>query len=227
MKLNGIDVSSHQGCIDWKLMASKQKLDFAIVRGGYGKRTVDEMARYNLDSLNALSIPAGIYWFSYAYTEEMAKNEALQALAIASEYKIELPIVFDFEYDSVAWAQKQGVNISKVLYNSLVSAFCSTVEKAGYYAMFYANPDYINRYVSADTLAKYDLWLAYYPTPQKTVFVPDVSSKAYSDRTEKVHIWQYSSKGFLPGIYGNTVDLNVCRIDFPALLKKRGLNHLQ
>ena len=72
--LNGIDVSTWQGKIDWE--KAKAEIDFVILRLGYGQKSLDGQAKRNLSELNRLGIPYGVYWLSYAYTVEMAKNEA-------------------------------------------------------------------------------------------------------------------------------------------------------
>ena len=91
----------------------------------------------NISECNRLGIPCGIYWFSYAYTADMAAKEALYAVEAVKPYKLEFPIAFDYEGDSQSTAKKNGVAVTKTLVSSLARAFCDAVEKAGYYAMVY------------------------------------------------------------------------------------------
>ena len=207
-----IDVSKWQGDIDWEKV--KGHVDGVMIRAGYGQNNIDSKFERNISECNRLGIPCGVYWFSYAYTEEMARKEAEYCLAAIKPYKVELPVAFDFEYDSIEKAQKNGVGIGKTLATAMCHAFCGTVEAAGYYAMNYTNKDYLSRYFGESTL-KYDLWLAAWPTN------PEVDKPPRKD----VGIWQYSSRGKVPGIEGN-VDMDWAYKDYPAIIAAAGLNGL-
>lgn len=200
---NGIDVSAWQGKIDWE--KAKAEIDFAIIRLGYGTKNLDEQAKRNIAEMNRLGIPYGVYWFSYAYTVEMARNEAKSVIAHLKELgaKLSYPVYFDWEYDSRKYAAKNGVNVCKTLLCDMATAFCEEVKKAGYYSGIYANPDYIQNYFGEDIFKQYDLWVAHYAT--KTSY--------------EANVWQYSSKGRVAGIDGN-VDMNRCMIDYPAIISK-------
>lgn len=202
---NGIDVSEHQGKIDWDKV--KPKIDFAIIRLGYGKNTLDKYAERNISEVNRLGIPYGVYWFSYAYTVDMAKNEAKNAMKHLQKLNgnLSYPIYFDWEYASRDYAIKNGVSVSNDLLRSMATAFCEEIEKAGYYAGIYTNLDYIKSYYGEDIFKRFDLWLAQY------------ANKAYRD----VNIWQYTDKGKVAGISGN-VDMNRCYADYPAIIKGEG-----
>lgn len=209
MSVKGIDVSYFQGTIDWNKV-SKAGVKFAMLRAGYGDNNIDSTFARNASECNRLGIPCGVYWFSYAYNEAMAKKEAAYCLAAIKKYKIEYPVCFDFEYDSVRYAKKNGVTVTKALASKLVMAFCGEIEKAGYYAMNYSNYDYLNNMFTSDILQKYDLWYAYYnPTCNRSP-----------------GIWQYSSTGSVPGISGN-VDMDYAYKDYPTIIKNAGLNGLK
>lgn len=208
-----IDISKFQGNVDFSKV--KGNVDGVIIRAGYGQNNIDAKFERNIKECNKHGIPCGVYWFSYAYTEEMARKEAEYCLTAIKPYKVELPVCFDFEYDSVEYAQKNGVGIGKSLATALCHAFCGVVESAGYYAMNYTNRDYLNRYFDESTL-KYDLWLAAWPTQ------PDPKNPPRKD----VGIWQYTSKGSVPGITGN-VDMDWAYKDYPAIIKAAGLNNLK
>jgi len=208
-----IDISKYQGDVDFEKV--KDHVDGVIIRAGYGQNNIDSKFIRNISECNHLGIPCGVYWFSYAYTEELARKEAEYCLAAIKPYRVELPVCFDFEYDSVDKAQKNyGVGIGKTLATALCHAFCGTIEAAGYYAMNYTNKDYLNRYFDESTL-RYDLWLAAWLTK------PDPKNPPRKD----VGIWQYSSKGSVPGIVGN-VDMDWAYKDYPAIIKAAGLNRL-
>lgn len=221
MAFKYIDISTFQGNVDFSKV--KDYVDGVIIRAGYGQNNIDARFERNIKQCNLFGIPCGVYWFSYAYTEEMARKEAEYCLAAIKPYKVELPVCFDFEYDSVDKAKKNyGVDINKSLATKLCHAFCGTIEAAGYYAMNYTNKDYLSRYFD-DTTLKYDLWLAAWPNnPEaaKPPIVYDGQRKAHS-----VGIWQYSSKGSVPGIVGN-VDMDWAYKDYPAIIRAAGLNNL-
>lgn len=210
--LKGIDVSEHQGVIDWPKV-KESGINFVMIRAGYGKNNIDKQFVNNITTCNRLGIPCGVYWFSYAYTDEMAKNEAEYCIAAIKPYKVEFPVVFDFEYDSVNYAAKKGVTVSKTLASNLVKAFCDTVENAGYFAMNYANQDYLNRYFAGAAKTDYDLWLAEWPSDPNFENPPACG------------IWQYTSKGKVDGIKGN-VDMNITYNDYSEIIKNAGLNKL-
>ena len=211
-----IDVSQWQQNIDWE--QAKSHIDGAIIRAGYGRNNIDQTFARNATECNRLGIPCGAYWFSYAATPEEAKAEAQYLLAAVKPYRMELPLCFDFEYDSVSKAQKRGVNITKSLATSLVYAFCGTIEAGGYWCLNYANPDFLSRYFSADVPQRFGLWLAQWPGGK-----PDVTKPPRSD----CQVWQWGGSA-IPGITpGDDVDTNESYVDFKTLIAKYGLNHLE
>ena len=199
----GIDVSKHQGVIDWQRVKASG-IAFAMIRAGYGAGTIDPRAHRNLSECNRLGLPCGAYWFSYAYTEEMARREAEACLAAVAPYRLDYPIAFDFEYDSVTRAARAGVTVTRALASRIARTFCETTEAAGHYVLNYSNRDFLGRYFDEDVQARYDLWLAQWPKE------PDLA------RPPECGIWQYTSTGRVPGIDGD-VDLDVAYRDYPAL----------
>ena len=196
MTLKGIDVSEHQGAINWSQVKASGA-QFAMIRGGYGRNNVDKYFHANAKGATAAGIPIGMYWFSYAYTVDMARNEAKYAVALAKQYKITWPIAFDLEYDTVSYAAKNGVTITKSMATQMAKAFCEEIKASGYTPMNYTNPDYLNRYFDRSQLP-YDIWLAQY-----------ASQPSISDMS----IWQYSSSGSVPGISGRC-DMNYAYKDY-------------
>lgn len=205
-----IDISEHQGIIDFD--ALKGNASGVMIRAGYGQNNIDKYFARNISECNRLGIPCGVYWFSYAYTAGMAKAEAEYCLAAIEPYRVELPVAFDFEYDSVNHAAKKGVLIVPSLANSMVKAFCGAVEAAGYYAMNYANPDFLTRYMT--DVAAYDLWLAAWPNSVDLAKPP-----------RKCGIWQWGGSA-VPGINGN-VDTDEAYNDYAKIIREAGLNNLQ
>lgn len=182
----GIDVSEHNGTLDWgKIKAAG--IEYAIIRGGYGRYKVDSECIANLKGAAANGIPVGIYWFSYALDAASAREEARKCLETISGYDVTLPIYFDFEYDTVEYAKKQGVTLGRQAFNDHAVAFCEAVEAGGYAAGVYYNLDYLNRFVDTSRLGGYSVWYAQYASS------PNIS--AYD-------IWQYSSSGTISGLSG-------------------------
>lgn len=190
MALKGIDVSQWQGNIDWQKVKGAG-VQFAMLRAGYGRNNLDTKFHRNAQGAATAGIPVGLYWFSYALNVEMARKEAQYAVELAKKYKITWPIAYDLEYDTVSYAAKNGITITKSLATQMAIAFCEEIKHLGYIPMVYTNLDYLNRYFDRSQLP-YDLWYAQY-----------ASTASVTDK----EIWQYSSKGSVPGISGN-VDMN-------------------
>ena len=188
-----IDVSHHQGNVDWKRVR-EAGIDGVVVRAGYGKGNVDRKWYQNIKGVIDNGFPyVGIYWFSYAYTVDMAINEALECLELIQEYKdkINLGVYFDWEYDSARVAKKY-TTITKDLVTNMNIAFCNAISSTGLIAGYYLNEDYKKHWIDVNRLSKYRQWYARY------------SSKA---TPTGAYLFQYTSKGLVAGIEGN-VDLN-------------------
>lgn len=193
--LKGIDVSKHNGKIDWAKVKSAG-IDFAMLRSGYGSKTVDPTFAFNAKQCNSIGIPIGIYWFSYAYTVDMAKSEALKCIEIIKQLKIDFPVAFDFEGDSLKYAEKQGVKLSYSLISQMANVFLQTIKAAGYKPILYSNRSMLKAHFAQ--VKDFEVW---YANPSLTKPDQDCS------------IWQYSFSGKVNGIKGN-VDLNYSYIDY-------------
>lgn len=195
-ELKLIDVSKHQGEIDWKIV--KNHVDGVIIRCGYGsdyKSQDDKRFKENVEGCLAYGIPFGVYLYSYAKDVNMARSEANHVLRLLEPYKGKLayPVYYDLEE---AGTEKGAVDRALV--------FGDIIENAGYWCGIYAN-QYWWRTFLKDGLNRFTKWVAKYSeTP------PTGISGTYD-------IWQYSSKGSVPGIEGN-VDMNICYRDFPSAI---------
>ncbi|MCR6515793.1 SH3 domain-containing protein [Clostridium sp. LY3-2] len=210
--LKGIDVSEHQGRVDWEKV--KDNVDFVMLRAGYGKNNIDKQFIRNIKECNRLGIKVGVYWFSYAYTVEMARQEAKYCLAAIKDYKVEYPVCFDLEYDTRNYAEKNGVTLTKRLATDMVKAFCNEVESQKYWAMNYANPDFINNQFYQNELDRYSLWIAWYGATES-------NAKKYG-----CEMWQYTEDGTIKGIGTNSVDVNYDYRNFAKAIRDKGLNNL-
>lgn len=200
----GIDVSKWNGNINWDKVKSAG-INFAIVREGYGKRDprqVDKKFKDNINGAKSVGIHTSVYHYSYADSVEDAINEAQFCLENIEGLKLEYPVIIDVE-------DKEQLKLNNRQRTDIVKAFCSEIEKHGYYAMFYCNLSWLNNYlIKEELLPKYDLWLA-----QWNIDKPSCSCG----------IWQYSSTGKIDGIDGN-VDLDISYKDYCSIVKSKGLN---
>ena len=209
----GIDVSKHQKTVDWEKVKAAG-IQFAILRAGLGKSTIDQQFVRNITECNRLEIPVGVYWFSYALNTEQAAGEAAACLKAIKPYRVEYPVYFDLEYDTDRYMKQNGVTLTKTIATNHAKAFLSAIEKAGYYAGLYANPDYLSRFFDGSLLNQYDLWLANYKQNADTTKPP-----------RSCGIWQHWTKGSISGISRN-VDLDACYKDYPTIIRKAGKNRL-
>ena len=169
MSIKGIDVSTHQGAIDWKKV-KQSGIQFAIIRTGYGDvlsnpSQIDKRFHTNMKQAIANGIPVGVYHFSYAGTEKAARREAEGVVALIREYSLTYPVYFDYEYDSDRLAGKLG----KTQLTNVAIAFMDRIREAGYLAGVYTNLDFVRNRYDMPRLQKYELWLAHYGTEQPGV----------------------------------------------------------
>ena len=149
--MNGIDVSEHQGDFDF----TPYKDGFVIIRGGYGIRNADKWAERNIAKCDALGIPWGIYWYSYALNVQTAKLEAERCLRFLNGRKPRLGVWFDME-DTDGYKQTNGFPSDETI-TAMCKTFCAAMEEAGNKTGVYANLDWFENRIG-DT--GYDKWIA-------------------------------------------------------------------
>lgn len=195
MAIKGIDISSWQKNIDWAKV-KKDGIEFVIIRAGYGSSLSQKDNQFENHINGALNagIKVGIYWFGYAYNQETAENEAKVCVEVIKNYKdkIELPVFYDWEYDSERYIKGLGITPSKQLVTNVTLWFMNKIKSFGYESGYYTNWDYMSRYYDYDKVKAYDLWMASYSN----------SKPSYDCAVQ-----QYSSSGIVKGISGN-VDMN-------------------
>ena len=203
MEMKGIDVSVHNGTIDWNKVKAAG-IQFAILRAGYGRVASQKDGKFeeNYKNAKAAGIPVGAYWYSYAVTPDEARLEAQVCLEILKRKQFEFPIFFDQE-------EKKTLDTGKANCSAMIRAFCEVLEKAGYWVGLYTSRSCLSTHIEDDIKTRYAIWAAEW-----------ASKLNYSG---SVGIWQYSSKGKINGISGD-VDLDTAYVDYPASVKKAGLN---
>lgn len=193
----GIDVSEHQGDIDWGRVKAAG-YDFAFLRIGYrgygeqGTLCADAKFQQNIVNAHNAGVEVGVYLFSQAVSEDEALQEAGLVLEQLQGHSLELPVVFDPERIRDDAARTDNVTGEQFTKNTVL--FCEKMKEAGYQPMIYSNMLWEAFEYDMEALADYPIWYAdYEPVPQTPYYFS---------------FWQYSEKGSVDGIAGN-VDLNV------------------
>lgn len=193
----GVDVSRHQGWIDWEKVKAAG-YEFAIIRVGYrgygeeGLVCLDEQFDTNIQNAQAAGLDVGVYFFAQAINEEEAKEEAEFVLEHIAEYELQLPVVYDPE--SILDDEARTDDVSGEQFTKNTEVFCSMIEEAGYKPMIYSNMLWEAYELDLEDLEDYPIWYAdYEPLPQ-TPYHFD--------------FWQYTNEGSVDGIEGRT-DLNI------------------
>ncbi|MBS6406507.1 MAG: GH25 family lysozyme, partial [Collinsella sp.] len=186
----GIDVSNYQGTVDWD-MVKAAGIDFAILRVGpvYGKP--DDSFERNAAECERLSIPYGVYYYSYARSVADANKEADRTLAWLGGHHPSLPVYYDLEDNYIL----QDPNFSKDKLAQIAQAFCNRMEAVGFKSGIYANLNWLNNYLDSPSLSGYDHWVAQY--------------NWRCDYAGSYSFWQYSNSGNVPGVNGRC-DMNYC-----------------
>lgn len=191
----GIDVSEHQGKIDWDQVRSAG-FDFAFIRIGYrgysvGQIKPDDYARENLAGARAAGLDVGVYFYAQAISIEEAAEEAAWCLDFLSGENLDLPVVYDWEW--VDHDARTG-SMDRETLTECVKTFCEAIEQGGYDAMIYFNSHISRDLLDLQALQGYPFWLAQY--------------RDQMDYPHQVDVWQYTETGTVPGIEGN-VDIDL------------------
>lgn len=195
---HGIDVSQWQGYVDWsKVKASG--IDYAIIRSGYGKCSWQEDPYFdvNMKGAQEAGLDCGTYWYSYALTVDEAVEEAEACYEVIKDYDFTYPVYFDIEDPSQS-------HLSTAQISAIIEAFCTTLQSKGYYVGIYSYANLLSTKVFSSVLEKYDVWVAHY----------GVESPDYAGQ---YGAWQYTSTGYVDGIYGN-VDMNYSYLNYPYII---------
>ena len=202
--VGGIDVSSHNGEIDWAKVKD-DGVQFAMVRLGYrgyltGKIVLDAAFEYNIENAYKNGIDVGVYFYSTATNETEALEEAAYVVEVikAKEekgIKLTYHVGYDFEefYNKDDRTRAKGLTAAQISKNTV--AFLDYIKASGYKPMLYAGKNPVKTYWETSVVAKYDFWLAHYTEA--------------TEYTGKFYMWQYTSSGKVSGLEGR-VDLNIC-----------------
>ena len=203
IKKLGVDLSKHNGDVDFEML-KKSGIQYVILRAGFGKSPKQKDTKFETNYAKARSVglDVGAYWYSYAESTAEAEQEAELCLSVLNGKRFEYPIYFDLE-------EARQFKIGSLFCTNAVNMFCDAIEANGYFAGLYMSKSPMMQYISAETRRKYALWVAQYG-----------SKCTYP---EPYGMWQFTPNGMLMGhrVY---FDFNECNVDYPALMKERGLN---
>ena len=188
----GIDISYWQGKIDYKKVKNSG-VQFVIIRIGRQKGknleyVLDKKYKEYIEGFNKVKLPVGVYFYSYADSNEEAIKQAKWVVKNIKKYDIELPVVFDWEN----FDHYRAYNLSFYNLTKMADSFMNEIENNGYEAMLYSSKAYLE---SVWMETKHDVWLAHYT--------------GKTDYDGKHTIWQITDRGKVPGINNSTVDIDV------------------
>lgn len=210
-----IDVSRYQGAIDWAQVAAAgykgAMLKTVSTNHKLSKRAdglyIDPTFETNYKNAKAAGLDVGVYYYTYATSEAMADAELALVREAVRGKELTLPLAVDVEENKLK-------PMSTLDLTNLTAYALEQVEKMGFYAQLYTYTSYANVHLDMARLSgRWDVWLADY-----TGKAPKVSFK--------YNAHQHTSKGAVPGISGN-VDLNVTTLNYPKIIRKKGLTRLR
>lgn len=209
-----IDVSRYQGAIDWAQVAAAgykgAMLKTVSTNRKLSKRAdglyIDPTFETNYRNAKAAGLDVGVYYYTYATSEAMADAELSLVRQAVYGKELTLPVAVDVEENKLK-------PMSTLDLTNLTAYALEQVERMGFYAQLYTYTGYKYELDMARLSSRWDVWLADY-----TGNTPNV--------TFNYNAHQHTSKGSVPGISGN-VDLNVTTLNYPRIIRKKGLTRLR
>lgn len=200
----GIDVSVHNGTIDWKKVKA-DGVEFAILRAGFGRELSqkDERFEENYSGAKAAGVPIGAYWYSYAMDEDEARLEADVFMEVIKDKQFEYPVYFDIE-------ESKQLALGKEKVSAIIKAFLERVEQKHYWVGLYMSASPLTDCTTDELKGRFAVWVANV----------GVSKPSYSGA---YGMWQYSWKGSIDGINGD-VDEDYCYVNYPDQIRAAGLS---
>ena len=198
----GIDVSSHQGNIDWKKVKDAG-VDFVIIRLGYrgygesGKILKDNYFEKHYEGAKAAGLEVGVYFFSQAINIEEIHEEAEFVFKNLQGKDISYPVVYDLEKIKDSVARTDSLTSEDV--TNMALEFCKLVEEKGYTPSVYGNSKTFTTRLALEKLNKYNKWYAGYP---------EAGNYDYPLYPYEFDLWQYTETGTIPGV-NTKVDINI------------------
>ena len=223
MSKNIMDVSRHQGTIDWAKVKESGRVDGVMIRamgnsaeGRPSAPYADPQFARNYAECKRLGIPCGVYGYFKAVDREQADKELAYFKKLLTGRSFDLPVAVDIE-DEV---QKP---LGKAALTDIAAHCLSTVESWGVYAMLYTGLWFGSTflYMGGVELKPYDVWLARYPK-DKTKTKPEDKPKT----NFAFGMWQYTSTARVPGV-STHVDMSHAYKDYASIIKRAGLSKVK
>lgn len=225
-----MDVSRHQGTINWEKVKASGKVDGVMIRA-MGNSTAgrpsapytDPQFARNYAECKRLGIPCGVYGYFKAVNQEQADKELAYFKKLLAGRSFELPVAVDIE-DEVQQP------LGKAALTDLTAYMLSTVESWGVYALLYTGLWFGSTflYMGGAALKPYDVWLARYPKDQRKTKPEDKPKTAFA-----FGMWQYTSTAHIPGVVdaipgkATNVDMSHAYKDYAGIISKKGLTRLR
>lgn len=211
-----IDVSRYQGTIDWTQVAAAGYKGVMLKTVSTNKKLskradglyIDPTFEDNYKNAKAAGLDVGVYYYTYATNKDMVNAELSLLRQAVYGKELTLPVAVDVEDNKLVSLDKQDLT-------DLTAYALHEVEQMGFYAQLYTYTSFAKAhlFVGGAALHPYDVWLADY-----TGKTPKVDFK--------YNAHQHTSKGSVPGISGK-VDLNVTTLNYPKIIRKKGLTRLR
>lgn len=187
--MRGIDISKHNIIRSFPALKA-EGIEFCIVRAGYGT-SVDPKFAAHIKAAKDAGMLVGAYWFCYARDTVEARREAEVCANTLTGYKLDLPVFYDFEYDTERYAAKTQVKYTTKLRTDIIETFCAEITKRGYKAGVYTNPDYWLYRLNSDRLSKYSLWTASYKSKDGKATFDTVLPTDLPPAFSNAMLWQF------------------------------------
>ena len=221
-----MDVSKHQGTIDWAKVKASGKIDGVMLRamgnsaeGKPSKPYTDPQFARNYAECQRLGIPCGVYGYFKAVNRAQADKELAMLHKLLVGKTLQLPVAVDIE-------DKVQQPLGKAALTDIAAHCLSTVESWGVYALLYTGlwfgQTYL--YMGGAALKAYDVWLARYPKDQSKTKPEDKPKTAFT-----FGMWQYTSTAHIPGVVDATpgkvtnVDLSHAYKDYATIIQRARL----
>ena len=219
-----MDVSRHQGVIDWAKVKASGRVDGVMIRamgnsaeGRPSAPYTDPQFARNYAECKRLGIPCGVYGYFKAVNREQADKELALLRKVLTGKTVQLPVAVDIE-DTYVQAPLDKQTLTDIAAHAL-----GTVERWGFYAILYTGLYFgrDNLYMTGAALKPYDVWLARYPKDQRQTKPEDKPKTAFA-----FGMWQYTSTARVPGVSTN-VDMSHAYKDYASIIKRAGLSKVK
>lgn len=219
MTKKGIDISYCQPIVDFQKVKDSG-IDFVILRAGFGRlpTQVDHSFLSHYKNAKAVGLNVGVYWYSYATSVQESKLEANAFLQVIEGKQFEYPGYFDQE-------DKTLKSLPKQLLTDIAKTFMTIVQQAGYFVGLYTNPDWLKNRQDINQLKDFDVWLAHWKVPEVNKYNVPHGIWQYNVLGSETEVEKGNATaiGCVPGVNGS-IDVDYSYKDYPAIIKKAGLN---